>query len=353
MRAAALSLLVASLLAGVGCFKPNVLPGTLQCSMPGDKCPDNFKCDKSNPQLHLCVSSMGGAGGGATQGTGGKAGSGGTAGSGGKAGSGVAGAGGMGGKAGAGGAAGAACLPKVSNCTTTFDGGACDPVCNVGCASCDQKCSVNSTGAVTCNPLYPPASSGGHDFDYCNPYLPPTDPSRDSDDCGPGLACVNHNACSNRCYRFCRTIADCPTGSPCSIDAGGGHFFCDTAVANCDPVNGVQNTPQEGCVNPLESCYLLGDRGTTTCDCYNTGAGYPVGHSCTESRDCFAGLVCTSFTGTGPKACRKVCRLPPTGGTDPTKADAGDEHTCTAVSSCVPILLSDRTHSTVFGACNE
>lgn len=338
VRAAALSLLVASLLAGVGCFKPNVLPGTLQCSMPGDKCPDNFKCDKSNPQLHLCVSSMGGAGGGATQGTGGKAGSGGRGGSGT---GGVAGAGGMGGKVGTGGAAGAACVGKVSNCTTTFDGGACDPVCNVGCASCDQKCSVNSAGARTCNA---PAGTPATAMNPCFITQTGGDVSTQTDNCGPGQVCIEPSTCGSLCYQFCRTNTDCSSQN-CGRDLGNGVKVCDAPFTNCDP------TLTDPCgAASLTGCYVSQENGKTMCDCPNNVTLGRLKDSCTQSRDCNPGLVCYNATGRiGDNQCRRVCKLPTDGGTP-----AGTLSTCAGgIANCAPMRLSSGMVTTTWGYCAE
>ncbi len=342
--AAALSVLVANLVASGGCYKPHIVSGGLLCAMPGDLCPDDFTCDTSkNP--HVCVSSGGGAGGatGGTQAIGGKGGGGA---------GGMAGAKGSGGKGGIGGSAGAACLAPVSNCTTTFDGGACDPVCNVGCAACDKKCSVNSAGARTCNQLSPKGKTIGL-FDFCDPSMVGSDPATQSDNCQPGTACIKPNACSPRCYKFCRTNADCPTGSTCTMDAGGGSLFCTVPVSQCDPVNGVASvTGHSGCASPNNSCYLSEQNATTFCDCYS-GPGVGPGLPCTHSTDCFGGLVCAELRSNGKK-CARVCRLPsPDGGADLTRRDAGEFGCQSDYRNCVPILLPGGGLSSVFGACNE
>lgn len=340
VRAAALSLLVAGMLAGGGCYKPTILPGTLQCSIPDDKCPDDWTCDKSNPQLHLCVRSGGGGRGGATggtQGTGGKGGSG----KGGNGTGGTAGAGGMGGKPGTGGAAGAACLAKVSSCTTTFDGGACDPVCNVGCASCDEKCSVNSIGTRTCNaPVGAPAAT----LSPCYVTQNGADLSTQTDNCGPGEVCIEPTTCGTLCYQFCRTNLDCPSQN-CGHEVGNGLKVCDAPFTNCDP------TLRSQCgAGSLTACYISQENGKTMCDCPNNVPLGTAKDKCTESRDCNPGLVCYNATGRiGDSQCRRVCKLPTDGG-----ASDGTASTCAGgAANCMPMRLSSGMVTTTWGYCNE
>jgi hypothetical protein len=337
---------LASLLASAGCYKPHVLSGGLRCA-PNLACPDNFKCDTGHDPP-VCVSSLDGGAAGATGGTpetGGTGGSGtgGTAGVGG-------GQGGQAGKPATGGTGGVACLAPIANCTTTHvAGGACDPVCNVGCASCDKKCSVNSTGALTCNQLSPPGKTVGV-LGSCIPSMIGTDPATQSDNCQPGTACINRNACGARCYKFCRSDSDCPSAASCSVDAGGGNTFCDVPVVACDPVNGAATKPgSSGCSGNTQSCYISGDTGTTVCDCYQ-GSGVGLGQPCTRSRDCYGGLACTDPFGNVGKKCYKVCRLSSAdGGADATHPDAG-EMGCTA-SSCTPMLLGNGMQTPVYGVC--
>jgi hypothetical protein len=303
---------------------------------------------------NLCVSSSdaGAMSTGGTVATGGTVGTGGKGGTAGRTVDGGAGQGGGGGKV-------TICLDPVPNCTTPADaGGLCDPVCNKGCGACDQKCSVNSAGSLTCNPLSSPDNTVGI-LANCFPSMSGNDPATQSDNCQPGTACVNHNACASRCYKFCRKSTDCPTGASCSIDAGSGKSFCDVPLTQCDPVNGAaMSLGHSGCPNAIQSCYLLEDSpnnsGNTVCDCYNNGTIHAAGQDCVHSRDCYGGLVCADLTGHGKK-CLKVCRLPsPDGGADLTRKDAG-EVGCgsTDYHNCIPILLPNGSQTTVFGACNE
>ena len=228
--AAALSLLAASLLVSGGCYKPLIKSGGLQCAMPGNLCPDDFKCDTSQVPP-VCITPPPGAGGtgGATGGTQGKGGSGG-GGMGGKAG--APGTGGKIGTGGAGGTGGTVCLTPVSNCTTTYvDGGACDPVCNVGCGSCDKKCSVNSAGARTCNA---PVGTLAGLMKSCLVTQTSGNPSTQTDNCGPGQVCLEPSTCGAQCYQFCRNDLDCPSQN-CGRDLGNGLKACDVPLVNCDP----------------------------------------------------------------------------------------------------------------------
>jgi len=333
-RAAALSLLVGSLLAGADCYKPNLQPGGFKCSQVGDLCPDPLVCDKSQP-VHLCVSSLGGASGASTGGTLGTGGKGGGA-TGGSTGSG----GGTGGKVGTGGSAGAACLPKVNNCTTTFDGGACDPLCNVGCSACDQKCSVNTAGARTCNA---PAGTPANLMERCFLTQSGGDLSTQTDNCGPGQVCIEPTTCGPLCYHFCRSDADCP-GQRCGRALGNGVKVCDAAFTNCDP------TTTNSCAAGAQAvCYMSQDNGLTICDCPNNVNLGRLKEPCKESRDCYPGLVCYNATGqVGASLCRRACRLQSDGGA----SDAGAS-TCSSPGACAPMRLSTGMLTTTWGYCNE
>ena len=80
----------------------------------------------------------------------------------------------------------------------------CDPFCQTGCAGCREKCSVNTSSALTCNQVTSTTlkavlegciiSSGGS--------------GAQSDDCEPGLVCLDEE-CGARCYQFCRSDQDC------------------------------------------------------------------------------------------------------------------------------------------------
>lgn len=346
LRAVAASALLATLLAAAGCYKPNIGPNLL-CG-PGDSCPDTTQCD-TRQTPHRCVTKLvdggAGSGGGGAAGIGGAGGKAGAGGGGGKGG--VGGAAGMGGKGGMGGTP-PTCLTPIANCPRS-DAGACDPVCNVGCAVCNQKCSVNTAGGFTCNELSPAGTVVGA-LGACQPSQSSSDPATQSDNCAPGSACVAHNACGARCYQFCRVDGDCQTGASCSIDAGAGNSFCDVPPVACDPVSGAASKlGSSGCPSAVQSCYISGDNGMTTCDCYQ-GAGKGFGVPCAHSRECYGGLACTDPFGHG-KACYKVCRLPsPDGGADLTRADAG-ESGCNP-ASCTPMLLTVNGNlTTVYGVC--
>jgi hypothetical protein len=287
------ALMLGVLLASAGCFRPKIPSGAYACG-DGDACPDGLQCD--HPR-NLCVSSIGGA-----PGTGG--------------------AGGMGGKGGAGNVDGGPidrpvdrpCTGAIASCQPADAAtGMCDPVCNRGCSACYQKCSVNTTGALTCNELYPPGQQPAGLLQFCGPYSP-SDPNGQSDNCGPGQICMNGSACGvPRCYQFCRGNSDCTGGASCSRD-GGSYQFCDVPPKACDPVAGGTGSQDCGGLN----CYLSQTGQNTLCDCQFgraglTGVGRP-GDPCDHSRDCISGAVCVFLSPSLGKQCKAVCRLPVDGG---------------------------------------
>jgi hypothetical protein len=319
------ALLVGALLASAGCFRPGNLSGRFSCGNNG-ACPDGLLCNSSN----ICVSSIGGA-----SGTGGKVGT-----------------GGVGGKD-----AGPPdvspdrpCIGAIASCQPS-DAGMCDPVCNIGCGECYQKCSVNGNGALTCNaPMGP--NSPGLVSGLCDPTV--VGPAQ-TDDCQAGQVCVKENLCGYRCYQFCRASSDCTNGASCSLDAGGGYSLCDVPPITCNPAYGVAGGATSQCpgatANSLFGCYLSATSTATLCDCQNTNGGGVAGSRCSHSRDCYPGLVCYDPTSSNPKTCRRVCRLPGDGGVDLTQP--GEGGCASGVQACTPIAFPDGTTNPTFGFCND
>jgi hypothetical protein len=301
--ALACAALVAIAVAG-GCYRPSIGPH-LKCSAVGDRCPDGYTCN-TNVTPALCVAAGKDAGAGA----------------------GGHGSGGSGGAAGRDGGMDSPpdsppdvpCNQPVEGCTRQGTG-LCDPVCQIGCGGCHQKCSVNVNGKLTCNlPVQGATPDAGQ---TCTRDLPPKDAAAQQDNCAAGQICLEYGqSCGFRCHKFCRTAADCPN-SACSRDAGGGYSVCDVPYnPTCDPVPGATNN---GCPNQDQNCYLTADLQHTLCDCENPrtdGLSGKSGDSCRESRDCLAGFVCANPTGGDTRTCLQLCRLSPDAG-----AQAG-EYTC-------------------------
>jgi hypothetical protein len=329
------ALLLGTLLATAGCFRPLISTAGYSCGdagvdLPGI-CPANFVCNRSS---HLCVSSLdGGVGTGGTTGTGGKSGTGGTTGTG-----------------GTGGVDAGPCTEPVAGCSS-IDAGMCDPVCNTGCG-CHDKCSVNTSGGLTCNEPYQTNVTAGGLLQLCSQYAVAGDPDTQSDNCAPGQVCIGANTCGNRCYQFCRTNSDCTNDAGCSRDAGGGYTVCDVPPVACDPVIGAASTVASGCPGmtalSLFGCYLSATTTTTLCDCRNNTDNAGEGSPCSHSRDCFAGLICIARSPSDSKVCRRVCRL---------SGDAGaqsNEGTCASgPQACTPIAFPDGTTNPTYGFCND
>gem|GEM_PF-934739 len=323
------ALLLGALLASAGCFRPKILPGGFACGS-NDACPDGLSCAN-----HICVSDAGVVG---TGGTGGKGGAGGKGGTGGVDAGGVD----------------RPCTGAIASCPST-DAGLCDPVCNTGCGECYQKCSVNTIGASTCNEPYKTTLTAGGLLQLCSQYAVATDPTTQSDNCGPGQVCLEPNNCGARCYQFCRSNSDCTNGASCSRDVGGGYKTCDVPPVDCDPVIGAASKVSSRCpgmtANSLFGCYLSATSTTTVCDCQNTNGGGVEGSACSQSRDCFAGLICYATSSSQPKKCRRVCRLPGDGGVVLSQPDEGGCNS--GPTACTAIAFSDGTTNPTYGFCND
>ena len=242
--------LTAVVVLGADCYKPNVESGGLTCaSAPAKPCPDGFTCVGA-----VCVSAT------APDAAVGSGGHGGTAsgghGSGGHLASG--GAPGTGGQVSTGGVVGSGGTPP------------------------GQPRAVGESCTIT-------------DLDAPD----------QSDNCQAGATCVEDCA-QNVCFRTCNTDDDCP-GASCTRMTKSGIKFCELAYTACDPHAA---SMEQGCAGST-SCYLLsstpapggGDR--TVCDCPVDEKG--LNEPCTESRDCFPGLVCPASTAPGGGFCRQAC----------------------------------------------
>jgi hypothetical protein len=202
------------------------------------------------------------------------------------------------------------CITPVAGCTPDTTK-MCDPTCQTGCA-CQQKCSVNTKGMLTCNA--PAAGRPRGLLEACEPLFPGA--LNQTDLCAPGLVCMADGCGSmtGRCYQFCKTDQDCPS-SVCSRDVGGGQKVCDVPNVACNPVRAGMS---DGCgtSNDTLVCYVSSTvKDRTFCDC-PLDAGL-ANTPCTLSRDCVPGLACVA------SQCRQVCKL-----VNGTSTDCAAGQTC-------------------------
>ena len=316
--------LALAILAGsvpLGCYKPHIKDGGLRCNLDagtGNACPEGFRCDTSKAPPTCWRNLDGGVdrpfdapdGSVDMQMTETKPET-------------------------------AVCFDARPGCAPR-DGGLCDPYCQTGCA-CGTKCSINTIGNLTCNPpsaiQFPRAV-----MQDCNEVIASGSPDQ-TDNCGPGLVCINEGCPFPRCFQFCRTDADCPA-SACTRDVGGltsGQKVCEVPFADsCVPLPSALNT---GC-GPVTSgmaCYISSASPThTICDCpYNA---LPANSACTRSRECIRGLACVDKgDGSMPK-CLQVCKL----SNDGSDCPSGTPGSCRPYTG---IPFGQQPHPT-FGFCN-
>jgi hypothetical protein len=280
---APLALLLVSAAQQISCYKPSIVDGYdggFKCNLeagPDHRCPEGFQCDS---MVQKCVRQIRDAGTDRnTDGSDAEV--------------------------------EPICFPPRPNCTATPDAGTCDPYCETGCG-CVEKCSVNTMGALTCNP---PASGQQRKLlEPCQVQMAGT--ATQIDQCAPGLLCLV-DSCgggdTGRCYQFCRSDMECTYGgpasvAPCNRDVGGGFKVCDVPFDDCSPLAPPNNT---GCTGSALGCYIAtSDVSKTICDC-QVPPGLREGDVCTLSRECNVGLVCVDTNGQGTKQCTRACRLNP------------------------------------------
>ena len=295
------------LLAGLACFKPNIVDGGFLCNLDvgADKaCPEGFQC---HPITKRCVRSLDGGADSSdvtdappdVMETG----------------------------------PDVICYEPKPSCTPTPGGGMCDPYCQTGCMGCRERCSVNTAGTLTCNQL-----ASGQVRGLMQPcQVQGAGTAGQIDQCAPGLVCLE-DSCGGgggggRCYQFCRSNAEC-TNAPCNRDVAGGFTVCDVPYDECVPLPASGNT---GCTGAAIMCYLsTSDPSRTICDCqFPPGLG--EGDVCTFSRQCNPGLVCVDPNGQGTTLCTRVCRL------------AGPQSDCT-IGNC-RTYMENGVENPTYGFC--
>lgn len=226
---------IAGLLAFAACYDPDITPNGLRCAPSGKQCPDGFTC--SNGRCIVTPSSM--------------------------------------------------CVNEIPKLCESPISGECDPVCQVGCV-CGLRCNVVGAQPECLQPASAPKALG----EKCNPM---------ADDCQPGYVCLQEGCGTNlgRCYRHCRSNADCGSASTCTerIESGQStvpHKACSPPFQTCDPFD---NT---GCPDPALRCFVIGT--LQICNCPSTATPRQVGEACLFPEECGPGLACISGF------CERLCR---------------------------------------------
>ena len=150
--------------------------------------------------------------------------------------------------------AGGTCMRQELECSASpGPSGACDPVCQSGCA-CGEKC-VNPGAGNMCTPIAMPVQLN---YDSCNPA---------ADRCRPGSVCLPEfqDRCGAHCYRFCRVDTDCGMNARCTGEAqdpAGNPLYrvCSARIEPCNPT-GVAPACGPGAgadrLAPAFGCYIL------------------------------------------------------------------------------------------------
>jgi hypothetical protein len=277
----------------VGCYKPSVVDGKLECGA-ASACPDDFSCVSGHCWRGGMVSPDGGS-----EDTGLPV--------------------DMSGPD-------LVCGGPVPECTPSSTG-VCDPVCQTGCA-CPEKCSYSSKGELACVPLAPQnARTEPCDvFSYGAP--------EQSDNCIAGDVCLypgGRGTTNGFCFALCSSDVNCPgsrcvtrpvapppdgTSTPPPVAS-----VCDTPFEPCDPFTNA------GCTDPdRPKCYLASPdplTGASRTQCEYVAGSLTSPDTCTWSRDCVSRFACPEKGASWPRAgfCLPVC--------DPA-------HPCPSGGTCKP-----------------
>jgi hypothetical protein len=219
----------------------------------------------------------------------------------------------------------AMCVGPIPGCTGPGDG-LCDPICQSRCG-CQQRCAISAGLAACVAPAATPIPVG----ERC---------TARADSCQAGAICLEETeaACGDRCFRFCRSDADCAGGAACHIEVQFGASatafrVCGPPAELCDPT-GAAACARADRPAPTFGCYVLSSELTDTavCDC---AGQLKLGDPCNFEHECLPGLECIRLAGAA--TCRQTCKL-----ATPT--------TCPAGTACKPMGLPTKL-STLYGYC--
>jgi hypothetical protein len=254
---AAVLLATLSALVG-GCYKPDIPDGKFLCGT-GQSCPDGFQCVGSH-----CFKNQPGDAAGDTGGT---------------------------------------CMRQELLCSASpGPSGACDPVCQSGCA-CGEKC-VNPGAGNICTATTMPVQLL---YDSCDP---------GADRCRPGAVCLPEfqPRCGAHCYRFCRADSDCEPNARCTGEAqddAGNLLYkvCSAEIAPCNPTGPAPTCGPGARADrraPAFGCYILSHMhpDETVCECAGV---LPEGSPCEREYQCVPGNECLKV-GTDTR-CRRLCTI--------------------------------------------
>lgn len=190
-----------------------------------------------------------------------------------------------------------ACSPATSPT------GACDPVCQSGCACGSQKCTnISGMGNVCQVTTAAPTPA----YASCDPQF---------DACLAGYACLGEfeDVCGAHCYRFCRIDSDCGGTSRCTGEADDNGVFaykvCGPPIEACDPTGLLPHCTTGQTADrtfPNFACYVLANDhpDEAVCECAGSVA---EGQPCTREYECKPGNQCVPNG--GESRCRRLCTL--------------------------------------------
>lgn len=199
------------------------------------------------------------------------------------------------GSGGAGGSMTTSSSTTTSASSTTGSGGACQgnpcklvaPQC--GCAA-GEGCTLDNTGAPTCDVAGNVAPGGNCSADACQ----------------PGSICLGTTPTTPTCGEFCATDAQCTApGGLCvvKLNDGSGNEIPGVTLCseNCDPTTNVGCVSGTGCTFGQEQAGQM--RFFTAC---RESGAKTQGQTCTTNAECAPGYGCIN---TGTTQCMKYCKV--------------------------------------------
>ncbi len=201
--------------------------------------------------------------------------------------------------------------------------------------ACNFQTQVGCSSSQTCSPHYDDTSSSV--VPACLPTgKQPVGAACDdtaSQLCAPGLLCAD-GKCAKPCcggdWTACNDGESCIRSATVFKTSSGMEVPYDQGLGTCAPVGTCNVLDPESCTSdPTRPvCRIVDPRGFTACQPHSSGGDAQLGESCSEQKQCAAGLHCAGDLDADASAQTVCVRLCAWGSCDGTPACGKDEGLC-------------------------